>query len=128
MVELGLVSFTPSKQHEVACMEDVYFDRKRKSIVWKTKKTLKIGTQPGITTVTEKTVVKNVEEDPKQMASMGVVTATANAHNISNLIETLDQYKGKMAEMKEVLRKEEIVGQEFKRKYEATLSDYEKLQ
>ena len=37
MVELRLVSFTPSKQHEVACLEDVYFDPKRKSIVWKTE-------------------------------------------------------------------------------------------
>ena len=30
--------------------------------------------------------------------------------------------------MKEVLRKEEKVGRESKRKYEATLSNYEKLQ
>ena len=74
MVELGLVPFTPSKQHEVACLEDVYFDPKRKAIVWKIEKTLKMETQPEITTVTEKTVVKNVEEDPKQMASMGVAT------------------------------------------------------
>ena len=97
MVELGLVSFTPSKQHEVACLENVYFDPKSKSIVWKTKKTLKMGTQLGITTVIEKTVVKNVEEDPKKMASMGVATDNANAHNISRLTETIDQYKGKMA-------------------------------
>ena len=99
MVELGLVSFTPSKQHEVACLEDVYFEPKRKDIVWKTKKTLKMGAQARITTVTEKTVVKNIEEDPKQTASMGVAIATAiaNAHNISKLTETLDQYKGKMA-------------------------------
>ena len=33
-----------------------------------------------------------------------------------------------MAEMKEVLRKEERVGHDSKRKYEATLFDYEKLQ
>ena len=33
-----------------------------------------------------------------------------------------------MIEMKEVLRKEERVGWESKRKYEATLSNYEKLQ
>ena len=72
------------------------------SIVWKTEKNLKMGTQPGITTVTEKTVVRNVEENPKKMASMGVATANANAHNTSKLTETLYQYKGKMAEMKEV--------------------------
>ena len=84
---------------------------------------MKMGIQPDITTMTEKTVVTNVEEEPKQMASMGIATAHANAHNISKLTETLDQYKGKMIEMKEVLRKEERVGQESKRKYEATLSD-----
>ena len=33
-----------------------------------------------------------------------------------------------MAEMKEVLRKEERVGHDSKRMYEATLFDYEKLQ
>ena len=86
-----------------------------------------MGIQPKITIVTEKMVVKYVEEDPKQMASMGIATTDANAHNISKLTKTLDQYKGKMAELKEVLKKEERVGRESKRKYEATLSDYEKL-
>ena len=62
--------------------------------------------------------MKNVEEQPKELASMGI----ANAHNVDRLMENLEQYKGKMAEMKEVLRKEEKVGRESKRKYEATLS------
>ena len=65
MAELGLVPFTPSKQHEVVNLENVFFDPKQKSIVWRSKKTLKIGTQPEVTTITEKTVVKNIEEDPK---------------------------------------------------------------
>ena len=51
MVELGLVPFTLSKQHEVACLENVFFDPKWKSIVWRTEKTLKMETQPEITTV-----------------------------------------------------------------------------
>ena len=110
MVELGLVPFTPSKHHEVACLENVYFDPKGKSIVLRIEKTLKMGIQPKITIVTEKMVVKYVEEDPKQIDSMGIATAHENAHNISKLMETLDQYKGKMVEMKEVLRKEERVG------------------
>ena len=33
-----------------------------------------------------------------------------------------------MAKMKEVLRKEENIGRESKRKYEATLSDFERIQ
>ena len=124
MVELGLVPYSPYKHHEVACLEDVYFNPKRKAIVRKNENTLKMGTQPEITIVTEKTVLKNVEEDPMQMASMGVAAATANAHNISMLTETLDQYKGKMEEIKNVLRKEERVGRESKRNYEATLLYY----
>ena len=35
---------------------------------------------------------------------------------------------GKMAEMKEVFRKEEKVGRESKRKYETTLSYFERIQ
>ena len=58
-----MVPFTLSKQHEVASLENVFFDPKRKSIVWRSKKTLKMGTQPEVTIVTKKTIVKNVEED-----------------------------------------------------------------
>ena len=90
MVELGLVPFTPSKQHEVACLKNVYFDPKRKYIVWRIEKTLKMGVQLEITTVTEKTFVKDVEEGLKQMASMGIATAHENSHNISKLKETID--------------------------------------
>ena len=65
-----------------------------------------------MTTVIEKTVMSNVEEHPKQLASMGIANAYANAHNVEKLTETIEQYKEKMAEMKEVLRKEERVGRE----------------
>ena len=124
---LGVIPFTPSKQYDVACLKDIRFDPKTKSITWRTEKTLKVGTQPPMTTVTERTVMKNVEEQPKQLASMGIENAYTNAHNIDKLTETIEQYKGKMVEMKEVLRKEERVGQESKRKYEATLSNFDKV-
>ena len=116
MVELGLAPFTPSKHHEVACLENVFFDPKGNYIVWRTENTLNMGIQPKITTVTEKTVIKDVEEDPKQMASMGIATAHANSHNIGKLMETFYRYKGKMVEMKEVLQKEERVDHESKEK------------
>ena len=58
---------------------------------------MKTGTQPEITTVTERTVVKDVEEYSVQMASWGVATAHVNTHNISKLKEIIDQYKGRMA-------------------------------
>ena len=53
IVELGLVPFTLPKHHEVASLDNVFFDPKWKSIVWRSEKTLKM-----------ETVVKNVEEDP----------------------------------------------------------------
>ena len=87
-----------------------------------------MGTQPKITTMNERTLVKDIEEYPVHMASCDVATAQVNAHNISKLKEIIDRYKGRMAEIKEVLRKEERVGRESKIKYDATLSDFEKLQ
>ena len=81
------------------------FDPKTKSIKWRIEKTLNVGTQPSVTTVTENTVVGNVEENPKQIASMGIAFAFANAHNVDRLIKTIAQQKGKMTKMKEVLRK-----------------------
>ena len=73
---------------------------------------MKTSTQPEITTVTERIVVKDVEEDPVHMASWGVAIAQVNAHNISKLKKTIYQYKGRMEEMKEILRKEERVDRE----------------
>ena len=85
IVELGLIPFTPSKQYIVACLEDIRFYPKMKSITWRTEKTLKVGTQPLVTTVTKRTVMSNVEEHPKQLDSMGIANAYANAHNIDKL-------------------------------------------
>ena len=102
---MGLLPFTPSKQYDVAYLEDVELDPKMNSIVWRTEKTLKMGDQTSITTITERTVVKNVEDNPKQMASMGIAFAYANYHGIDKIIENLEQFKEKMVEMKEVLRK-----------------------
>ena len=73
--------------------------------------------------------MKNVEEHSKELASMGIANANENAHNVDRIMENIEQYyKGKRDEMKEVLRKEEKVGRESKRKYEDTLSDFERLQ
>ena len=124
IAEMGLVPFTPSKQYDVACLEDISFDPKKKSITWRIEKNLKVAAHRAVTTVMKRTVMKNVEEHPKELASMGI----ENAHNVDRLMENIKQYKGKIAEMKEVSRKEEKVGRESKRKYEATLSYFERLQ
>ena len=128
IAEMGLVPFTPSKQYDASCLEDIRFDPKVKSITWRTEKTLKVGAQPAITIVTERTVMKNVEEHPKELASLGIANAYANAHNVDRPMENIEQCKGKMVEMKEVPRKEEKVGRESKRKYEATLLEFERIQ
>ena len=78
--------------------------------------------------VTERTVMKNVEEHPKELASMGIENAYENVHSVDKLMENIEQYKGKMVEIKEVPRKEEKVGRESKIKYEATLSEFERFQ
>ena len=44
--------------------------------------------------------MKNVEENPDQLASMGIANAYANAHNVDMLLENIEQYKGKMVKMK----------------------------
>ena len=89
IAEMRLVPFTPSKKYDVACLEDIHFDPKMKSIVWRTEKNLKGGAQPVITTVTERTVMKNVEEHPKELASMGIVNSYANAHNVDRIMENI---------------------------------------
>ena len=53
--------------------------------MWKMEKNLRMGNQPPVTTVIERIVVKNVEDNVKQLASMGIATAYANAHNVDKL-------------------------------------------
>ena len=57
LAELGLVPFTPSKHHAVACLDTIFFNPKKKTIVRILKKRLKVGTQPDVVTVTEKTIM-----------------------------------------------------------------------
>ena len=66
--ELGLVPFTPSKQHAVKCMDKVVFDPKQKTIVRRSEKKLKVGTQLEVITVTKRAVMKDIDEDPQLMA------------------------------------------------------------
>ena len=49
-----------------------------------------MGDQPPVSTVIERTVVKNVEYNLKQLASLGIANAYENAHNIDKLTETLE--------------------------------------
>ena len=66
------------------------FDPKWKAIVRRVEKKLKVGTQPEVTTVTEKPVMKGTYEDPQIMASIGVVATQANAYNVDKLKEMVE--------------------------------------
>ena len=81
-----------------------------------------------MTTVTEIPVMKGIDEDPQLMASIGVAVAQENAYNVDKLKETIDQYKEKMVKVKDTLMKERGEGREMKRKHEATLLEFERLQ
>ena len=66
--DLGLVPFTPSKKNVVASLDKGVFEPKRKSIVWRVEKKLKVGTQPEVTIVMERPVMKGTNEYPQLMA------------------------------------------------------------
>ena len=103
--ELGIVPFTPSKQHAIACLDKVVFDPKWKTIIWRSEKKLKAGTQLEVITVTERAVMKGTDEDPQLMASMSVAATQANAYNVGRLKETVGQQKEKMVRTKDTLMK-----------------------
>ena len=55
--------------------------------------------------VMEKTVLHGPNKYPKLLAMEGVASTLANAYNVGKLVEDIDQYKEKMSQMKEILRK-----------------------
>ena len=77
---------------------------------------------------TEKAIMQGTNEDPKLMESDTIAVAQANADNIKKLMENEYQCKEKMIRMKDTLVKERGEGQEIKRKHEASLSEFERLQ
>ena len=81
-----------------------------------------------MTTFTERSVMKGTNEDSKLMASIGVAAAQENAYNEDKLKEVVDQYKEKMVRVKDTSMKEKGEGFEMKRKHEATLLEFERLQ
>ena len=72
--------------------------------------------------------MKGTDEDPQLMPLVNVASTQANAYNVDTLKETVDQYKEKMVRVKDTLMKERGEGREMKRKHEATLLEFERLQ
>ena len=109
-------------------LDTIFFDKSRKTIVRRSEKRLKIGTKPDVITVTEKTIVKKTNQDPKLLALVRVATIQANANKVDILMEDPEHHKENMLKMKDTLVKERGEGLTLKRKHEATLSEFERLQ
>ena len=77
--------------------------------------------------VTEKTVIHGTDKDPRLLARAGVSSTLANVDNVDKIVDDLEQYKKKVSQMKETLKKERGEGKSLKRKHEDSLSELEKL-
>ena len=75
---------------------------------------------------TEKTIVHETKTDPRLMARAGVASALANEDNVDKIMTDLEQYKKKVVQMKETLKKERGKGKIIKRKHAEIISDIEK--
>ena len=83
----------------------IFFDPKKKAIVWRSKKRLKVGTQPNVVTMIEKIVMQCTNQDPVFLTSVNIAAAQANADNIVKLVEDVEHYKEIMCKMKKTLVK-----------------------
>ena len=125
--ELGLTPFTPSKQHIVARLDTIIFDKSRKTITRRLEKRLKMGTQVDIVTVTECTIMEGTHKDPKFMASVNIAAAQASADNVYRLMDDVERNKENMLKLKDSLVKLWGEGIDLKRKHDAILSKKERI-
>ena len=79
-------------------------------------------------TVIEKTIMQGTNEDPQFLASVSIESTRANADNVNKLVGDAKYYKERMIKIKNTLFKERGEGRDLKRKHEATLSEFERLQ
>ena len=93
LAELGLVPFTPSKHHAVACLDTIFFDPKKKTIVCRLEKRLRIDTQPEVVMTTDKIIVQDANQDPVFLASVIIAATQANADDVGKLVEDVEHYK-----------------------------------
>ena len=125
-LEFGLIPFIPSQEQEVADLNTIFYDKNKKRIVMRIEKKVDTEEKQGIM-VTEKTIIHGTDKDPRLLAMVGVGLALANVDNVDKIVDDLEQYKKKVSQMKETLKKERGEGQILKRKHEDILSELEKL-
>ena len=56
--------------------------------------------------VTENIIIHGTNTDPNLLTMAGVASALANVDNVSQMVEDIKQYKEKMSQVEETLRKE----------------------
>ena len=104
-VMLGLIPFIPSQEQAVDDLNTLFFDKNKKRIVMRTEKRVDTRDQPVEIMVMKKTIIHGTNKDHKLLAMAGVASALTNADNVGKLVDDIDQYKEKMSQMKETLRK-----------------------
>ena len=77
--------------------------------------------------VNEKIVIHGTNKDPKLLARVGVASALTNVDNLDKMVDDMEQYKEKISQMRETLKKERGEGQILKRKHEDSLIKQEKF-
>ena len=122
---IELIPFIPSKEKEVANLNTIFYDKSKKIIVMRTEIKVYIGEKQGIM-VTEKTIFHGIDKDPRHLAKESVASSLTNEDNVDKIMIYLEQYKNKVVQMKETLKKERGEGQSLKRKHEDILSEIEK--
>ena len=71
----------------------------------RTKKKVDIGEKQGIMVI-EKTIIHGTDKDPSLLTRVSVASALANVDNVDKIVDDLEQYKKKVSQMKETLKKE----------------------
>ena len=89
----------------MADLSTIFYDKKKKRIMIRTEKRMDSRDQPVDIMVTEKTFLHGTNKDPKLLAAAGVGSALANANNVNQMVDDIEQYKEKMSRVKETLMK-----------------------
>ena len=92
----------------------------------RTEKRVDTGENQGVIVI-EKTVIHGTDKDPRLLARVGVSLSVANVDNVDKIVDDLEQYKKKISQIKETMKKKRGEGQSLKRKHEDILSELEKL-
>ena len=91
----------------------------------RTEKKVDTGEKKGVMVIA-KIIVHGTDKDPRILDREGVASDLANEDNVDKIMTDLEQYKKKVVQMKETLKKERGEGQTLKRKHEEILSEIEK--